>query len=125
MSMKPTEPGMKFDADKLRYDLVHELAEQELVAVLTFGAIKYDANNWKSVPDAKERYYASLMRHVKAHRMGEVFDPESGLLTMGHALCNAMFVTAFDAERERGSFKDRYAEAMRRAHAFRGENPKQ
>jgi hypothetical protein len=35
------------------------------------------------------------MRHLEAHRSGELIDPESGRIHMAHILCNAAFLTYF------------------------------
>lgn len=84
--------GKKFDDGKLRYDLVPPAVLEQLATVLTFGAEKYGANNWQTVPDARNRYYAAMMRHVEADRGGEVFDKESGLPHLTHALACVAFM---------------------------------
>ena len=40
------EKGLKLDFDKLRWDLLPIECVEEIVRVLTFGAKKYDDNNW-------------------------------------------------------------------------------
>ena len=72
----PTE-GRKFDGGKLEYGLVPPLALKEMVKVLTFGAQKYERNNWKYVDDAKRRYFDAMERHIWAYKEGETIDPES------------------------------------------------
>ena len=67
----------KFDGGKTRYDLVPPKVIQGIAEVLTFGANKYGANNWKSVDDP-ERYVGALYRHLEAYRKGEIIDPERG-----------------------------------------------
>ena len=84
--------GKKFDDGKLRYDLVPPAVLKQLATVLTFGAKKYGANNWQTVPDSRDRYYAAMMRHVEADRGGEVFDEESGLPHLTHALACVAFM---------------------------------
>lgn len=86
------EKGTKNDQDKLMYELLPAQTIQDLVRVLTFGAKKYSPDNWKKVPHATRRYYAALMRHVEAWRMGEEKDPESGLPHLSHALCCLVFL---------------------------------
>ena len=85
------EEFLKFDADKTRYDHVPPSAIQGIAAVLTFGARKYKPNNWKNCED-KERYVASLLRHIEAYRSGEELDQESGLHHLAHAMTNAAFL---------------------------------
>lgn len=87
--------GKKFDDGKPRYDLIPPVVLEQLAAVLTFGAKKYGPNNWQSVPDAKNRYYSAMMRHVEADRGGEVFDEESGLPHLTHALACVTFLLHF------------------------------
>ena len=84
--------GVKFDNDKLMYDLLPAQTIEGLVRVLTFGAKKYSPDNWRKVPNATRRYYAALMRHVEAWRLGEVNDPESGMPHLSHALCCLVFL---------------------------------
>ena len=88
---------MKFDTDKLRYDLMPVLAEEEVVAVLTKGAKKYKPNNWRKVDD-RDRYIAAAYRHMAAHRKGELLDPETGLMHLAHAATNLLFIVELSKE---------------------------
>lgn len=85
------EEFLKFDGDKLRYDLVPPSAIEAMAAVLTFGARKYKPNNWKNCQEP-ERYLAAMMRHVEAFRKGEELDKDSGLPHLAHALTNIAFM---------------------------------
>jgi len=85
-------PGLKYDAEKLRWDLLPIDCIEEVVKVLSMGAKKYSANNWQLVEDGENRYYAALMRHLAASRMGEKIDPESGLSHLSHVMCNVVFL---------------------------------
>lgn len=85
------EEFLKFDAEKLRYDLVPPSAVKALAEVLTFGARKYKPNNWKNCQDP-ERYLAALMRHIEAYRAGEELDTDSGLPHLAHAMTNLSFL---------------------------------
>lgn len=82
---------MKFDGDKLRYDLVPPSAVKALAEVLTFGARKYKPNNWKECQEP-ERYLAALYRHLELWRAGEVNDQDSGLPHLAHAMTNLAFM---------------------------------
>jgi hypothetical protein len=95
-SMKLNEKGRKFDGGKLEYGLLPPLALEETVKVLTFGAQKYERDNWQKVPDAKRRYFDALQRHVWAWKQGEQFDPESGIHHLAHAMCCLMFLYEHD-----------------------------
>lgn len=93
--------GAKFDQGKAMYDLILPEFEEAIAEILTFGADKYGPHSWRTVPDAKERYYAALIRHVNAHRKGERYDPETGKLHLAHASCNMYFLTQLALEEEK------------------------
>jgi len=84
------EKGRKYDSDKLRYDLVPVETHEGLAEVITYGANKYDDDNWKYVEAYK--YEAALFRHINAWRKGEKLDDESGLHHLKHALANISFL---------------------------------
>lgn len=71
---------------KLRYDLVPPEWIEAMAEVMSYGAQKYDDNNWRS--GVASNYEAALMRHFQAWRMGEDIDPESHLPHLAHALAN-------------------------------------
>lgn len=80
----------RFNVGKLKWSLVHFASIAPMVTVLMFGANKYSADNWKKGLDLKE-ILESMQRHLAALFDGEVVDPESGELHIGHIMCNAMF----------------------------------
>jgi hypothetical protein len=88
--------GRKFDGGKLQYGLLPPLALKATVDVLTFGAEKYEPDNWKHVPDSKRRYFDALQRHLWAWKEGEQNDLESGRNHLAHALCCLMFLYEHD-----------------------------
>lgn len=90
--------GHKDDQDKNRLDLIEPEFIEGVGKVLTFGADKYEPNNWQKVEDAKDRYYAAALRHLIAWRKGEKTDPESGLSHLDHVACNIMFLQHFERE---------------------------
>ena len=90
--------GRKYDGGKLEYGLVPPLALKSLAEVLTFGAQKYDRDNWQKVPDSKRRYFDAMQRHTWAWKEGEIFDPESGLHHLAHAMCCLMFLYEHDVK---------------------------
>ena len=94
--MKAVTLGRKDDHDKERWDLVPWGPIRDFVRVLTFGAKKYAPNNWQKVPDATERYFAAAMRHLTAYRQDEIFDKESKLPHLAHAICCLVFMAWFD-----------------------------
>ena len=95
-SQNATTGGRKFDGGKLEYGLLPPLALKSVVDVLTFGAQKYERDNWKHVPDSKRRYFDAAQRHMWAWKEGEVDDPESGRHHLAHALCCLMFLYEHD-----------------------------
>lgn len=94
-TVEVVKAGMKFDGDKLRYDLVPPSALTALADVFTYGARKYKPGNWKEV-DEPNRYVAALYRHLEAYRMGETHDQESGLHHLAHAMTNCAILLHFD-----------------------------
>lgn len=86
--------GLRYNEGKPMYDLITPKAMEELAKVLTEGAKKYEPNNWqRGMPWSS--VLASLIRHLEAFKRGEDYDQETGLLHMGHVLCNAMFLTEY------------------------------
>ena len=96
MNEELTTIGRKFDHGKPRYGLIPPLALAEMVKVLTFGAQKYEPNNWKYIDSAKERYFDAMERHVWAWKSGEQLDPESGIHHLAHAMCCLFFLYEHD-----------------------------
>jgi hypothetical protein len=90
--------GIKFDGQKADYSLMPFAALDEVVKVLTYGAKKYDRNNWRHV-DAI-RYQAALMRHFSAYMQGEQCDPETNINHLAHMACSVLFLLAKDLETE-------------------------
>jgi len=76
--------GVKYDGGKLRFDLIPGEALIELAKIYTFGAAKYEDNNWRKGMKWS-RIFGAIMRHTWAWYMGEDIDPESGLPHMSHA----------------------------------------
>lgn len=91
--------GMKNDEGKNRLDLIEPRFIEGVGEVLTFGAKKYEPNNWQKVEDAENRYYAAALRHLMAWRRGEKIDLESGLSHLKHAATNIMFLLHFEEEK--------------------------
>ena len=92
--------GMKGDGGKRNWGLVYWKALDALVNVLTFGALKYHANNWQSV--SRERYESAIMRHWSSYIQGEKIDPETGQSHLAHIMCSLMFLMWFDDHKTKG-----------------------
>ncbi|KKM61868.1 hypothetical protein LCGC14_1527370 [marine sediment metagenome] len=82
--------GMKFDEDKLRWDLLPYDAVEKIVEIITHGAKKYAPENWKKVNI--DRFFAAAMRHFTAWKKGEEFDKDSGFTHLAHVGCNILFM---------------------------------
>ena len=92
MNLPLADGAMKFDVEKPRMDLLDAQALEGLAAVLTFGAKKYAANNWRK-GISNSRLIAALLRHLCAIQRGEETDPESGLPHIDHVGCCWMFLS--------------------------------
>ena len=88
--------GTKNDQGKLRWDLLPFGSVREIVKVLTYGARKYSPDNWKSVPNPRNRYFAATMRHLDAWWEGEKVDDETGYSHLAHAGCCLLFLLYFE-----------------------------
>lgn len=84
----------KADAGKLMPSLLLEGMPRALmmvVAVLTYGAQKYEAHSWKQVEEY--RYKDAKLRHMFDELAGlGITDAESGLLHLAHEACNTLFL---------------------------------
>ncbi len=91
--------GMKHDGGKNMLGLLIAGMPEviyHLGTVLTFGAKKYKADSWKTVPSGKDRYLDAAYRHLIAWHSGEKSDSESGIHHIFHAIINLMFVAWFE-----------------------------
>jgi hypothetical protein len=87
--------GIKYDKEKPDYSLLPPQALEDVVKVLTYGAKKYDRNNWKELKHLDDRYFAAAQRHLWALRKGEIYDEETGIHHGAHAICCMMFLIEF------------------------------
>lgn len=83
--------GVKFDGAKPRMDLLDPEFLEHVAQVLTFGAQKYDAHNWRQGITVS-RLIGAAYRHLGAINKGEDLDPESGLPHAAHLGCCVMFL---------------------------------
>lgn len=88
--------GVKYDEEKPRWDLLPLEEMESVVMVLTKGAQTYDDDNWKKVPNAKRRYYAAVLRHMKDYQKGEYLDKDDGEPHLAHAICDLIFLLWFN-----------------------------
>ena len=100
--------GIKLDKDKPRMDLLDPHAMEQLAKVLTFGANKYAAHNWRKGL-SKSRLLAAALRHLFAYLGGQNTDPETGLSHAAHAMCCCMFILGLE---HRADLDDRFKAAQ-------------
>ncbi len=86
--------GIKHDAEKPDMSLLSPIAMVEVARVMTFGAKKYSANNWRGGFEWT-RPLSACLRHVFAFIGGEDKDPETNISHLAHAICCLMFVLEF------------------------------
>jgi hypothetical protein len=82
--------GVKDDAEKNQLDLLSATWIEGVGKVLTFGARKYAAHNWRK-GISRSRLLGAAFRHPFAYLRGEDCDAETGLLHLYHASCCLMF----------------------------------
>jgi hypothetical protein len=99
--------GIKHDQNKVQLELLSSRWINGVGQVLTFGARKYAAHNWRE-GIARARLLGACLRHVFAYLRGEDNDPETGLLHLYHASCCLMF--ASELHYTRPDLDDRYKE---------------
>lgn len=87
----PLKEGTKYDSGKPQMDLLDAYAIEQLAAVLTYGATKYERENWRKGISVR-RLLAAAMRHLFALMRGEDVDPDTGLSHAAHFMCNGMFI---------------------------------
>lgn len=95
--------GMKFDGGKPQPRLLHQgmpRALAEVVKTLTFGAQKYAADSWQTVPNAMERYQDASYRHDSKRCEGELVDPETGISHRAHHIINELFLLELELRAE-------------------------
>lgn len=85
----------KYDTGKNMVSLIPPEFILGIGSVFTYGANKYDKNNWKLCEDT-DRYKDALLRHLLAYLSGEEKDSESGLSHLYHCGANIAFLDYFD-----------------------------
>ena len=94
----PHEPGAKLDAGKVKAGVLHDFSSAlfDVARVGTYGAEKYTRGGWQSVPNARERYFDAMWRHLLASRH-EAADKDTGLKHLAHAAWNILAVLELEA----------------------------
>lgn len=87
--------GIKHDQGKVQAELLSPIAMLEIAKVMSFGAGKYNEENWRQ-GIAWKRVLGAAMRHLFAYLGGQDKDPETGLSHMAHLGCCAMFILEYE-----------------------------
>ncbi len=95
--------GRKFDTGKPQWSLIPASELEDVAKVFTMGAEKYGRENWKKVEDGMFRYFDAMQRHISEYKLymetgdeSHLFDSESGLHHLSHAVTNALFLMWLD-----------------------------
>ncbi len=84
--------GTKHDDGKNRLELIPVEFIEQVGLAFSFGAKKYDDNNWRN-GFKWTRVIAALLRHTYSWSKGQDKDPESGLSHLAHAgACLAILI---------------------------------
>lgn len=100
--------GVKHDSEKPRVDLLSSIALIEIAKVMTFGAKKYAAHNWRG-GIAWSRVLGAALRHLLAFLGGQDKDPETGLSHLAHLGCCVMFLLEYEVTHP--ELDDRYRQS--------------
>ena len=85
----------KFDAGKSPMGLLSTAALTKIAEVLSFGAQKYSAHQWRSGIEW-QRLLDAALRHLLAFNDGQDVDEETGLSHLAHLGCCVMFLLEFE-----------------------------
>lgn len=97
--------GTKYDQEKPKMEYLSSVWIEDVARVLSFGAKKYAAHNWRQ-GIAQSRLLGAALRHIFTYLKGEDLDPETGLSHLAHASCCLMF--ARELRDTRPDLDDRY-----------------
>ena len=93
---------LKADGGKPMLELLPPSLLLSVGKIMTYGANKYGANNWRKVEP--ERYLGAMLRHLAAFMEDpNSVDEESGYLHVEHMLCNAAYINDFI---QKGTYKN-------------------
>lgn len=90
-----SQGGTKHDTGKNRLELIPVEAIEQIGLAYTFGASKYEDNNWRK-GFKWTRLVGALLRHTYSWAAGEDKDPESGLSHLAHAGACVTFLIAHE-----------------------------
>ena len=86
--------GIKYDGDKLRFDLFPPVPLMQLAQVFNVGSMKYGDRNWEQ-GIAWSRIFAALQRHAWAFWAREDHDAEDGILHLAKVAWGALVLLEY------------------------------
>lgn len=92
-----TDKALRYDDNKLRFDLIPQEALIELTKVYTSGAKKYADHNWRKGMEWS-RCIASLKRHLVKWEMGLTEDPETNTHHLAQVAWNALTLFVYELQ---------------------------
>ena len=103
------EEFIKHDTGKPMMSLVEPSFIRGLADVLTFGANKYEKNNWKLADsvEGQDRIKDAMLRHIYKYLDGQEFDDETGFSHLYHAAFGLMALSYFDTKKTRSYDADK------------------
>lgn len=81
--MNTGKPEMDFVLD-------FPIAVEAICRVMELGAVKYARDNWKLGGKPDSEYLGAALRHLFAHRSGDLVAEDSGCLHVAHAAWNLL-----------------------------------
>lgn len=90
------DTGLRYDAGKVRLDLLPPAWTWALAQVMTKGAEKYAPRNWeKGMPWSK--VVGPMLRHAFKWLSGEIYDPETGCHHLAMVAWNALALMTYQS----------------------------
>lgn len=86
--------GLRYDADKLRLDLLPVEWPLELTRVLTVGSYKYQDRNWE-LGMHWSKCIGALQRHLMRWQAGNMVDAETGCHELAMVAWNALALMSY------------------------------
>ena len=92
----------KDDCEKNRLELIDPEFIMGLGRIMTFGAKKYAADNWKlgDSKESQERIKGALLRHIMLYLNGDKIDHETGESHLYHVAFGLQALAYFDRIQE-------------------------
>jgi hypothetical protein len=91
----PKLGGLRYDKGKNRLELIDASFIEELGKVMTFGAEKYDDDNWRKGMEWR-KVIGCMKRHASKFEQGVSIDEESGCHHLALVAANAMFLWYYE-----------------------------